>query len=343
MPQMQMSAAQPDWRRLHGRALEGRRCLVTGVAGFIASHLADALLALGARVRGLDDLSEGEESNISAGVDFVRGSITDAQTCRRAVEGCEVVFHLAAKVSVPRSVLDPAGYHQTNVTGTLNLLEAAQAAGVRRFIYSASSSAYGDLPELPKREDMPPRPMSPYAAAKLAAEHYVRAFAAVYEIDAVSLRYFNIFGPRQNANSAYAGVIAAFARDMLAGAAPTIYGDGSASRDFTYVANAVQANLLAARHEKPLDGDVLNVGIGRRISVLELNDIMGKLVAGMIGGEAKPPRFEPPRPGDVPHSLADLSRISGVLGYEPIVGLEVGLWTTLGWYQQRVDSGLAQA
>lgn len=332
MPQASTPTAQPDWRRLHGSALEGRTCLVTGVAGFIGSHVADALLAIGARVRGLDDLSEGEEANIPRGVDFVRGDICDASACRQATEGCELVFHLAAKVSVPKSVIDPLAYHQTNVTGTLNLLEAARHASVRRFIYSASSSAYGDQPELPKREDMPPKPMSPYAAGKLAAEHYVRAHAAVYSMDAVNLRYFNIFGPRQNANSAYAGVIAAFARDMLADERPTIYGDGSATRDFTYVANAVQANLLAARHESELEGEVLNVGIGRRVSVLELQGIMAKLVAGMTGHEALEPRFAPPRPGDVPHSLADLSRIRAVLEYEPIVGLEVGLWTTLGWY-----------
>lgn len=307
---------------------------MTGVAGFIGSHIAESLLALGARVRGLDDLSEGEQRNIPEGAELFRGDICDSEACSAAVEGCEILFHLAAKVSVPRSVSDPVGYHQTNVTGTVNLLEAARRGGVRRFIYSASSSAYGDQPELPKHEAMAPKPMSPYAAAKLAAEHYVRSYAAVYEIDAVCLRYFNIFGPRQNANSAYAGVIAAFARDLLAGEPPTIYGDGSASRDFTYVANAVHANLLAARHERPLEGEVYNVGIGRRVTVSELADLMRGVVTEMTGRAPPQPRYAPPRAGDVPHSLADLSRIRSEMGYEPIVGLEEGLGKTLAWYAE---------
>ena len=307
---------------------------MTGVAGFIGSHIAESLLALGARVRGLDDLSEGEQRNIPEGAGLFRGDICDSEACSAAVEGCEILFHLAAKVSVPRSVSDPVGYHQTNVTGTVNLLEAARRGGVRRFIYSASSSAYGDQPELPKHEVMAPKPMSPYAAAKLAAEHYVRSYAAVYEIDAVCLRYFNIFGPRQNANSAYAGVIAAFARDLLAGEPPTIYGDGSASRDFTYVANAVHANLLAARHERPLEGEVYNVGIGRRVTVSELAELMGRVVTEMTGRAPPEPRYAPPRAGDVPHSLADLSRIRSEMGYEPIVGLEEGLGKTLAWYAE---------
>lgn len=333
MSQDSVQSAQPDWRALHGSALEGKLCLVTGIAGFIGSHVAEALLALGAGVRGLDDLSEGDEANIPRGVELIRGDIRDEIACRRAMHGCELAFHLAAKVSVPKSVAEPVVYHETNATGTLRLLEAARHAKVRRFIYSASSSAYGDQPELPKHEDMPPRPMSPYAAAKLAAEHYVRAHAAVYDMDAVSLRYFNIFGPRQNANSAYAGVIAAFARDLLAGETPMIYGDGSATRDFTYVANAVHANLLAARHARALDGEVFNVGIGRRISVLELERMMAKLVRDSTGRDSPGPRFAPPRPGDVPHSLADLSRVKA-LGYEPIVGLEDGLRQTLAWYAQ---------
>ncbi len=324
--------APVDWRGLHGNALAGRRCLVTGVAGFIGSHVAEALVALGADVRGLDDLSEGDRRNIPGGLEFVEGDICDLGTCRQAAAGSELVFHLAAKVSVPRSVSDPVGYHATNVTGTVSLLDAARREGVSRFIYSASSSAYGDQPELPKHERMPPLPMSPYAAAKLAGEHYVHAYAAVYELDAVSLRYFNIFGPRQNANSAYAGVIAAFARDLLAGEQPTIYGDGSATRDFTYVANAVHANLLAARHGDPLQGEVLNVGIGRRFSVLDLADMMSRLVGELSGKPAPEPRFAPPRPGDVPHSLADLARIRQVLGYEPVVSLDDGLRRTLGWY-----------
>ncbi len=332
MPETSLDVSPVDWPRLHGRALAGRRCLVTGVAGFIGSHVADALLAVGATVRGMDDLSEGEERNIPAGLEMVRADICDAEGCRSAVEGCELVFHLAAKVSVPRSVSDPVGYHETNVTGALNLLEAARHAGVKRFIYSASSSAYGDQPELPKHESMFAKPMSPYAAGKLAAEHYVRSHAAVYDMDAVSLRYFNIFGPRQNANSAYAGVIAAFARDLLAGERPTIYGDGTASRDFTHVANAVHANLLAATRSEPLRGEVFNVGIGRRVTVSELAIMMARLVQGITGTPAPEPHFAPPRPGDVPHSLADLSNVREALSYAPVVDLEDGLRGTLAWY-----------
>jgi UDP-glucose 4-epimerase len=239
------------------------------------------------------------------------------------------VFHLAAKVSVPASVEDPAGYHQVDATGTVRVLEAARRAGVRRVVYSASSSAYGDTPTLPKHEQMPPTPQSPYAAAKLAGEAYCRAHASVYDLDAVSLRYFNIFGPRQNANSAYAGVIAAFARDLLAGKRPTIFGDGSASRDFTFVANVVQANLLAARHEKPLGGDVLNVGVGRRITINELAEQMAK----MLDRSDLAAEHAAERPGDVAHSLADLSHTRNVLGYEPIVDFEDGLRQTVEWYR----------
>ena len=321
----------PDWAALHGDAFNGRLCLVTGAAGFIGSHLADALLALGARVRVLDDLSTGHADNLPRGIELIEGSIVDPETCVRAAAGCEFVCHLAAKVSVPRSVSDPVGYHHTNVTGTLTLLEAARAAGVKRIIYSASSSAYGDQPTLPKHEQMAQLPMSPYAATKLVGEHYIRSYAAVYSMDGVSLRYFNIFGPRQAADSAYAGVIAAFARDLLAGTNPTIYGDGSASRDFTHVANAVHANLLAARHPRPLQGEVYNVGIGRRVTVKELALAMAEL----SGRPELTPRFAEPRAGDVPHSLADLTLAREVLGYAPIVDFETGLRQTLAWYTAR--------
>ena len=315
---------------LHGDAFRGRRCLVTGAAGFIGSHVADALLALGASVVALDDLSGGSLDNLPAGCDLRQDSILDPAACRAAADGCELVFHLAAKVSVPASVADPLGYHASDATGTVNVLDAARAAGARRLVYSASSSAYGEQPTLPKTEDMPPMPMSPYAAAKLAGEGYVRAYAATLGLDGVSLRYFNIFGPRQNANSAYAGVIAAFARDLLAGEHPTVYGDGSASRDFTHVANAVHANLLAARHDAPLRGEVFNVGTGERVTVKKLAERM----ADAAGRADLSPRHEPSRPGDVPHSLADLTRAKRVLGYAPVVDFEDGLRGTLAWYAE---------
>ncbi len=242
--------------------------------------------------------------------------------------GCDLVFHCAAKVSVPASVEDPRVYHNVDATGTLNVLEAARDAGVGRVVYSASSSAYGDQPTLPKVETMPPTPMSPYAAAKLAGEHYLRAYSACYDIDSVALRYFNVFGPRQNANSAYAGVIAAFARDLLLGERPTIFGDGSASRDFTHVANIVHANLLAASHASPLSGDVFNVGIGKSVTVLDLATMM----AHAAGRPDLVPQLLPPRAGDVLHSLAGLTKVSKVLGYRPIIDFEVGLGQTVDWY-----------
>ncbi len=246
-----------------------------------------------------------------------------------AADQCHYAFHLAAKVSVPASVEDPVAYHAADATGTVNVLDACRRTGVRRVVYSASSSAYGDQPTLPKTEDMPPLPMSPYAAAKLAGEGYVRAYAACYEMDAVSLRYFNIFGPRQNANSAYAGVVAAFCRNLLAGRRTTIYGDGSATRDFTHVANAVHANLLAARHDKPLRGDIINVGTGRRTSVLELAQTL--TAAAKLSGLV--PEHKPPRQGDVAHSQASVEKAETLLGYEPVVELADGLQETFDWYR----------
>jgi UDP-glucose 4-epimerase len=323
------TAASPvtvDWVALHGDAFRGVPCLVTGGAGFIGSHIVAALVALGADVTVLDDLSEGSAEHLPAEAKLLQADIADADA--RALDGVRFVFHLAAKVSVPRSVDDPVGYHLTNATGTLRILEAARAASVERVIYSASSSAYGDQPTLPKHEEMAERPMSPYAASKLAGEQYIRSYAAVYPLDAVSLRYFNIFGPRQKADSAYAGVIAAFARDLLDGRAPTIYGDGSFSRDFTYVANVVHANLLAARHPAPLVGEVFNVGIGQSVTILEL----AREMAAAVGRRDLEPILKPARAGDVPHSLADLTRIRRELGYSPIADFAPGLRQTLQWY-----------
>ena len=316
-----------DWKQLHGDRFAGRNVLVTGGLGFIGGHLTEALATLGARVRVLDDGSGGNaQPYVNANV--VRGSVGSFEACDRAMTGCDLVFHLAAKVSVPASVSDPVGYHAADATGTVNVLEAARKAGVSRVVYSASSSAYGDQPTLPKDEEMPPMPMSPYAAAKLAGEGYMRAYAACYGPDAASLRYFNVFGPRQNANSAYAGVIAAFARDLLAGKRPTVYGDGSQSRDFTHVSNVVHANLLAAGHDTPLAGEVFNVGIGERVTVLDLAQQM----AAALGRGDLEPDHHPPRPGDVPHSLASLDKSRRVLGYEPVVSFADGLRQTVAWY-----------
>lgn len=323
-------ATTTDWHKLHADAFRKMPVLVTGGAGFIGSHLVEALLALGADVTVLDNLSSGNERNIDVDrVKLVRGSVLDQGAIEEAMRGKEVVFHLAALVSVPQSVNDPRAYHEVNGTGTVNVLEAARKLSIRRVCYSASSSAYGDAPELPKTETMPDRPKSPYAAAKLIGECYIGAYAACYDIDAISLRYFNIFGPRQNPHSPYSGVIAAFSKMILAGKAPTITGDGSASRDFTFVHNAVHANLLAARADKPLKGDVVNIGVGKRYTVLQLAQAMLK----HFGRDDLSPQFAPARPGDVPHSLADLSKTREVLGYEPIVDFETGLKLTCDWYR----------
>ncbi len=327
-------ASQTDWKALHGDSLRNVPVLVTGGAGFIGSHLVEALTALGAKVSVLDNLSSGTKANLPTAATLFEGSVLDPKIVEKAVRGQEVIFHLAALVSVPQSVADPLAYHEVNGTGTVNVLEAARAAGTRRVVYSASSSAYGDAPELPKTETMPDRPKSPYAAAKLIGECYIGAYAACYDIDAVSLRYFNIFGPRQNPHSPYSGVIAAFSKMILAGQNPRITGDGSASRDFTFVHNAVHANLLAAQSKKKLGGDVVNVGVGKRYTVLELALAMIE----HFGRSDLKPEFAPARPGDVPHSLADLSKTQAVLGYEPIVDFETGLKATCQWYSDALKA-----
>lgn len=325
-----------DWQKLYGDSFSGHRVLITGGAGFIGSHLSEALVRLGASVVILDDLSGGDRTNLDsftaeAGdrLEFVEGSILDQDTLGRCVEGCQYVFHQAALGSVPRSVAEPRLFNEVNVTGTLNVLEAAKEAGVRRVVFAASSSAYGDSPTLPKIETMPPLPKSPYAANKLACEHLMRAYAASYGLDTAALRYFNIFGPRQNANSAYAAVIAAFAKSLLADERPLIFGDGLQSRDFTYVDNAVHANLLAAGHDGPIEGRVINVACGQRVDVNELAALMAKL----MGKPQLTATHEPERAGDVKHSLADLGVATSVLGYEPIVDFQTGLGATVDWYQ----------
>jgi nucleoside-diphosphate-sugar epimerase len=321
---------QTNWPQLHGDSFRDRSCLVTGGAGFIGSHLVDVLLQLGASVNVIDDMSGGDKKNLNPAATFVGGSILDVAALSQAMAGAEYIFHQAAKVSVPASVADPIAYSRVNIEGTQLVLEAARAAGAKRVMFAASSSAYGDAPELPKVETMPPMSRSPYAATKVAGEHLIRSYASSYDIDAVSLRYFNIFGPRQNANSAYAGVIAAFARRLLAGEPPLITGDGTASRDFTFVDNAVHANLLAARRAEPHRGDVYNIATGGSCTVKELAERM----ASLIGRPELKPQFSPPRPGDVPHSRADIGFAERRLGYAPIVDFETGLAATVDWYRR---------
>jgi UDP-glucose 4-epimerase len=301
--------------------------LVTGGAGFIGSHLVEALLQEGYRVRVVDNLATGHQSNLAhlqGQFEWVEGNVADFAVCRRSTEGVDYVFHQAAIPSVPRSVREPLSSHESGPTATINMLEAARLAGVSRFMFAASSSAYGDTTELPKHEEMLPRPLSPYAAGKLAGEHYVSVYAQTMGLDGVSLRYFNIFGPRQDPSSPYSGVISIFIERMARGERPTIFGDGNQTRDFTYVAGAVAANLAAMRHPKPLGGEVFNVGAGRRICLLDLVAALNKILGTSLEAE-----LQPVRAGDVRDSLASLERISRVLGYRPPVPFEEGLRRTV--------------
>jgi len=308
----------------------GASYLVTGGAGFIGSHLVENLLAGGARVRVLDDFSTGRWENLQPFMDRIEvleGDITNPATCARGAEGINVVFHQAALPSVPRSIEDPARSHEVNATGTLNVLLAARDAGARRVVYASSSSAYGDTPTLPKREDQTPSPRSPYAVAKLTGEHYCRSFPGVFDLEAVALRYFNVFGPRQDPGSAYAAVIPLFASAALEGRSPTINGDGEQTRDFTYIENVVLANLLAASSPaERVSGEVFNVGCGGRISI---NDLW-RAIREAIGTDVEPVHG-PPRPGDVKDSLADLTHLRERTGFEVRVGLEEGIRKTVEW------------
>jgi UDP-glucose 4-epimerase len=297
-------------------------CLVTGGAGFIGSHLVEALLARGHAVRVLDNLSTGRESNLAAvrdRIDLRVGDLNDLETVRAAVRGTELVFHQGALASVPRSVADPLSTHHACATGTLHVLMAAREAGARRVVYAASSSAYGASARLPKRETDPTLPLSPYAVAKLAGEQYCAAFSVVYGLETVRLRYFNIYGPRQPPDSPYAAVLPLFLSAMLEGRRPTIHGDGEQSRDFTFVEDAVQANLLAA--EAPgVSGKVYNIACGKRTSLL---DVVARINA-LLGTSIEPVHDEP-RPGDVRHSQADISAAQADLGYRPRVDVDEGL------------------
>lgn len=309
--------------------------LVTGGAGFVGSHIATSLVQAGARVRILDDLSTGYRKNlkeIESQVEFIEGSLTDDDTLRRAVANVELIFHEAAIPSVPRSVDRPVETHEASVNGTFRLLLAARDLKVRRVVYAASSSAYGDQPELPKIESMRPAPLSPYAVAKLVGEYYSQVFSNVYGLETVSLRYFNVFGPRQDPGSQYSGVISRFMSALLNDEQPVIYGDGEQSRDFTYVSNVVEANLRAAESSAAV-GKVINIANGKQTTLNELLESMKSILA-------KPSvsaRYEAPRAGDVKHSLADISLARSVLGFEPKVGLEDGLRLTLEWWQKSSD------
>jgi nucleoside-diphosphate-sugar epimerase len=301
--------------------------LVTGGAGFIGSHLAEELLRRGQTVRVVDSLITGKRRNLDAipGAEFLEGDLADRDVAERAVHGVDYVLHQAAIPSVPRSVQDPVTSNRSNVDASLNILVAARDAGVKRLVYAGSSSAYGNTPTLPKREDMPASPLSPYALQKLVAEQYCQLFTSLYGFETVTIRYFNVFGPRQDPGSPYSGVISLFATALLKGQAPTIYGDGEQTRDFTYVANVVDG-VLRATEAPNAAGEVINVATGGRISLNELLRTMNRIV-----GTSLQPIYREPRAGDVRDSQADITKAKHLLGYEPHVGLEEGLKHTLAW------------
>ena len=311
--------------------------LVTGGAGFIGSHLAEELERRGERVRVADSLITGHRTNVAhlRTVEFLEGDLADLDVARAAVDGVDYVLHQAAIPSVPRSVTDPITSNRANIDATLNVLVAARDAGVKRLVYAGSSSAYGDTPTLPKREEMPTDPLSPYALQKFVGEQYLRLFTRLYGLETVTIRYFNVFGPRQDPSSPYSGVISLFALRMLEGRPPTIQGDGGQTRDFTYVANVVDGVLRACTAPRA-SGEVINVAVGGRISINELCATM----ASVLGSTVKP-ECTPPRAGDVRDSQADISRARDILGYEPIVSFEEGLRRTLEWY--KAEHALAAA
>ena len=307
------------------------KVLVTGGAGFIGSNLADELVGQGAKVVIIDNLITGFRENleeISGDFDFIEGDLNDPTALNKAIEGVEIVFHEAAVPSVPRSVADPNETHQACVNATFNLLLKAKESGVRKFIYAASSSAYGDQEILPKVETMRPEPLSPYSAAKLVGEYYCSVFSQVYGLETLSLRYFNVFGPRQNPSSQYSGVISRFIDALMTGEQPVIYGDGEQTRDFTYIANITNANIKAAQMTRGFGG-VANVANGERVSLNELLEVMKRVT----GRNDITPIYEAPRKGDVKHSQADNSRACEWFGYEKLVDLEPGITKTIDWWK----------
>ncbi len=305
--------------------------LVTGGAGFIGSHLVERMVADGHSVRVIDNLATGKRENLTPfldRIDFFEGDIRNPEDCLKACDGIEVVFHQGAIPSVPKSVEQPGASHDANVNGTFNILSAARDRQVRRLVFAASSSAYGDLPELPKRENVKPQPLSPYAVQKLLGEFYNQAFVACWGLETISLRYFNVFGPRQDPKSQYAAAIPAFVTRILRGEPPVVFGDGEQTRDFTYIDNVIHANLLAANAEKT-SGEAINIACGERISI---NKIIARINA-FLGTDVQP-TYEPTRAGDVKHSLADISLAKQVIGYEPIVSFDEGLKRAIDWYRE---------
>ncbi len=310
-----------------------RHFLVTGGAGFIGSHLVHALVDRGETVRVLDNFLTGKRENladVADAIDLIEGDLRDPDDCRRACDGVDVVFHEGALPSVPKSVEDPLASHQANVDGTFNILLAARDAGVKRLVYAASSSAYGDTPTLPKVEDMPPSPLSPYAVQKLTGEYYCKTFYDCFGLQTLSLRYFNVFGPRQDPASQYAAAIPAFVTAILKDQPPTIYGDGEQTRDFTHVDNVVYANLLAADAPETR-GEAVNLACGERVSV---NQIIAAINQSL--GKSVEPTYVDPRPGDVKHSLADISLAKKVIGFRPKILFDEGLALAIDWYRQHL-------
>ena len=315
--------------------------LVTGGGGFIGSHLVERLVRDGHRVRVIDNFTTGHRRNLQSFIDdieLVEGDLQSYERASAAVRGCEIVLHQAAMPSVPRSVQDPLTSNAANVIGTLNVLLAARDSGVRRVVFASSSSVYGSVPDLPKREELPTLPISPYAVAKLAGEGYCRSFTEVYGLETVALRYFNVFGARQDPLSQYAAVVPNFITGALRGEAPTIFGDGEQSRDFTYVDNVVEGNILAMSAPGVVAGRAYNVACGDRITLNELVATIGRVL-----GRSIEPRYEAPRPGDVKHSMADTTRAREDFGYEVVVPFEDGLARTIRYYTEASDAAAAAA
>lgn len=310
------------------------KILVTGGAGFIGSHVAAALTARGHEVRVVDNLSTGRVENLPADAEFIEGDLTDVSVAAVAVRDCEFVLHQAAIPSVPRSISEPRPSHESNIDATFNVLIAARDAGVRRLVYAASSSAYGESVVLPKSEDMPANPRSPYALQKYVGEEYCRLFTEHYGLETVSLRYFNVFGPRQHPSSPYAGVLSLFIRAALSRTAPTIYGDGEQTRDFTYIDNVVNGVLLAVSAPN-VSGEVVNVAAGARISLNDAWDTLQRII-----GPLPTPAYQAPRAGEVRDSQADIGKAQRLLGYRPVVSFEDGLQRTIGWSRELREQGL---